>query len=320
MRLRGEKISWLFLVLLLSIGMATTAKDLYRFSFSIKGEVAGRFLFVFPYHVYMETGASALFEAERSEHGSHRFSLHGIDGPGFLTRSLGFSGQRLAYLTAAFDMNRALRFIHDKQRLFRQQSPMYAERVKATHKFLLKISDQHKGAIVFERDDGRHTNFRGTLPLDPQYDPGKVGLDFKVYDIMGYALLASHIQIGLKSHEDGRRAWESSGWDFSEYFNNIAWAISGYFKKYLHFRQRHPISLKFHVTVLENGVIVVSGRSNQNVPIWRHFVIRKVERRLRFSPEYRRLISDSLHLEIRDKKGRGGVARTLLKLVEKNPS
>ena len=89
-------------------GKPSTGKNLkYKFEYTLQGEARGVFLFIFRYRFFFCATASVLLEANKIDENTLLFDFAGIDKPGYLLCTWGFTGRTLVTGAADYELKKA---------------------------------------------------------------------------------------------------------------------------------------------------------------------------------------------------------------------
>jgi len=307
------------LVLVLGFCLSAETREnqgLFRFSFHIKGHVEGRFLFIFPYRVVLEIGGSARFSVRSKAGEAGRFELIDMDAPGYLLRTLGLKGRRVAIFAVGRNPHELLRFIEEKIMDFSREYPVLSGGVQRYCKYPLEFRKGLQGLIGFWRDRGAHRVSCRPLNPVPLYDARQVEAEFGVYRIMCEFLRGFNRPLVSDDPRGWPREWVSGGWDFSPRLNAVAWTISPFLKKFIRFRQKKTLSLTFRRTISRDAFLEYCGEARPDMQVWGRFEIQKVRRVVRCRRSNGELLLDMLVLEMGDRRGRGGSATATLERID----
>ncbi len=296
----------------------------YRLEYEIRGGAITRLLFFFPLRVYYEASAALDLAAVPAGDGAVAFSFAGLPRTAYVMRTLGFSGKTMALLTLdeGSDPRAAEDFRNALLSQWQARAPEFADRVKQVKKFTHRLLVTGPRPFDFRRDAaGLYRDV--SVRLEPRYVyyPARTGIYFRVFPTLsGLLKLLNHPF--LPAAEAGREgigplpaSWEGDSLDYSENLNFLARQIEAAVESLVTVRQKSPFRMRFRVAARDNEAVEILGEARPDVPIWKGFLLREVQRRIRLRPGDRQLLAEEFRMEIRNKKGQGGSGRLQLTLI-----
>lgn len=296
----------------------------YRLEYEIRGGAITRLLFLFPLRVYYEASAAVYLTAVPAGNGAVAFSFAGLSRSAYVMRTLGFSGKTMALLTLdeGSDPRAAEVFRSDLLSLWQARAPEFADRVKKVKKFSHRLLVTGPRPFDFRRDAaGPYGDI--SVRLEPRYVyyPARTGIYFRIFPTLaGLLKLLNHPF--LPAGEAGREgigplpaAWEGDSLDYSEDLNFLARQIEAAVESLVTVRQKSPFRMRFRVAARDSEVVEILGEARPDVPVWKGFLLREVQRRIRLRPGDGQLLAEEFRMEIRNKKGQGGSGRLQLTLI-----
>lgn len=315
-------ISWSFLQCRFLHGAPPGASHLkYRFEYTLQGEAGGVFLLLFPYRVFFCASASVLLTAEKSGEKTFGFNFTGIDKSGYLIITWGFSGKTLVTAAADYDLKRARQLLDKDFLIFKEKAPGFSRFIKRRKVFPYRIISRGKNVIKFKRDsDGIHRDCTVDIMLHALQYEKKYNLYFKIYPMLVEILKVynhSFLPGDCKKVSQLRlnREWHSPPLDFTRIMNRLGKRAAWIVDRYITFKQRAPFRLTYRVVSAAPGKLTVEGEARPRVKIWGGFKIGRVTRTIESTMPGGLVLTDKFHVEIRNKKGKGGFARCALTLV-----
>ena len=294
----------------------------YELAFGITGSAKGRILLIFPYRIFYNAEASLLFDTSIQHQKGDIFKLTTIEKPGFMMRTLGFSGRSLAILTADNDKVRGKSYSIELMKEFRSRAPEYSKYIKNYYwnNFTFRKT---RNAISFIRDkNGINRNMRYDLWLKRSPGEKPVMISFNIYRILNEIINAynhsflpenSSISIVMKGPE---MKWTSGDIDFSEPLARSALYSAGIFRKLKPLKQERTFRADYSSSLSDNSYLIIKGSAEPDVSIWGSFRIRKFERIVKIRKKDHVLISDSMVISVMNNSGKGGRVRTDIILKE----
>lgn len=292
----------------------------YNFSYFIKGSAKGHVLFIIPFRVFYQASASVDFSAEKDK-GKYKFSSVDISKPGYMIRTLGFSGRSVALLAA--HKNREKGKIFSKQLLnnFNSVITGFGKYVKKKYYNLFMIPALTKNTIFFSgSEDGVLVSPHSGLQLK-RTNPGRImKINFNIYKIMMEVIKAyNHSFLPHGSNLSGlsrmkNKTWFSRDIDFSGILTRSARLAARVFAKIGYLDQERSFRVKYTIVRSDSDILSIRGESFPDVKIWRNIKIRSYSRDIIIRKKDLVLIRDSFYVEVVDKKGRGGFFKATLKL------
>ncbi|MCK4836282.1 MAG: hypothetical protein KAT17_06580, partial [Candidatus Aminicenantes bacterium] len=189
-----------------------------------------------------------------------------------------------------------------------------------TRKLIFQLPANQQGSIGFERSQyGKHKKFISNFVFKANTDDQKVNVFFKVYKILIELLKTydhSCLPVLNLNELDSKTVWQSPPLDFSPYLNRVGWGAARIMKQFVIFRQKKSFRLQYGVTSMNDSEVEICGEAHPDVKVWGSFKIRDVYRKVKFRSADSVLISDMISLDIRNKKGVGGYAQIILKLMQ----
>ena len=317
------KIIFLILItLILFLSPPTLTGYTYDFSYSITGDARGRILIIFPYRVFYTSDASLLFSATPDDKGNIHFRLTGVEKTGFMMRTLGFSGRSLAVLTADNNKTRGKAKSTILKNSFPIRAPEYSKFIRKYYwnNFIFKRTT---GTITFLRDgSGISRNLKYNLWLKRSSGEKPVKINFGIYRIMGEAIKAfNHSFLPEDTNistlaVNPKRKWTSEEIDFSNILAQSALYSAGIFKKIRPLKQERPFRAKYSSSLSDNSYIIIKGSAKPDVSVFKSFKIIYFSREVKIRLKDHILISDSIIIDVYNKKGKGG--RFTTNLILKN--
>lgn len=296
----------------------------YRLEYEIRGGAITRLLFFFPLRVYYEAAAAVELTAVPAGNGAAAFSFAGLPRAAYVMRTLGFSGKTMALLTLdeGSDPRAAEAFRSGLLSQWQARAPEFADRVRQVKKFAHRLLVTGPRPFDFRRDAaGLYRDV--SLRLEPRYVyyPARTGVYFRIFPTLaGLLKLLNHPF--LPAAEAGREgigplpdSWEGDSLDYSEDLNFLARQIEAAVESLVTVRQKSPFRMRFRVAARDDEAVEILGEARPDVPVWKGFLLREVQRRIRLRPGDRQLLAEEFRMEIRNKKGQGGSGRLLLTLI-----
>jgi hypothetical protein len=279
-------------------------------------DMKGKILFFIGYHFYYEASASVNFLSEVNENNQYAFVYNGIKRTGYVMTTGGLTGNSLYFFTADYNKKNSTQFREKKISHFKNSNPYYAKNIKKIRRRPMIILSKNPGAIRFIRDKtGIHhqpeVNIRLTDSHSNTYS--------NIYKILGKWLLAYNHSFlpddgfdGLNRSPD--QSWYSSPLDYSQVLEAAAKLSSERAEKQARFRQVKTFKLQYRVTSRKKNLLEIRGECFPNVQIWKNMKILHVFRKVKLRLHDSVVMEDSIFLNFRDKKGRGGTVRLKLQL------
>ena len=324
----ADKKILIILFLLISLGL--NGANRYRFSYKIQGKSQGKFLFIFPYRVYFEMGGAAVFKGSSSENSTVRFELEKIDSPGYLMRTLSLSGRKLGVFTCDTDPQMAKNFARQKMSEFDPEAPSFSRYVKKRFLFPYKILSANPGTIAFSLHPGGNTSLHAVnLKSEIVGNHGGNRYYFFVYRMMMEILklynhsylpendLRKHFNQLLAAGESSSEQLKSLSWkgpplQLSKNLTRIGGLMAAIIERHVQMRQQGTFELLYGVKDLTSQIVVLEGSSFPNVKVYGGFKITSFRREVKINHQDGLILEDSLFVEIRNSKGRGGYGEAKL--------
>jgi hypothetical protein len=293
----------------------------YNFTYNFQTDMKGRILLIVPYRFYHEVSASVNFIARKNQEEHYEFCFAGIGGTGYVMTTGGLTGTSLYFFTADYHLEKAANFRENKIVNFKKTEPYYSENIRKIRRRPMKILSTTDDAIRFSRNlTGIHYNSQVNIQLTDSYS----FTYSNIYKILGKMLkLYNHSFLpgGEDRPEVNRleqyihRVWYSKPLDFSKPLEEAARLTSEYAEKNTRFKQEQKFRIQYRVTALNSSNMEICGESHPDVIIGKKMKIRHILRKIKLRLEDDVPVEDMIHLDFRDKKGRGGTVRLKLKLL-----
>lgn len=301
----------------MGICLNAAAQDLYKFRYELRGDAETRILFIFPLKVYFESCMAVNLQAHPASNGELLFSLTDIPEPAYILRSLGFGGKEAVLLFADLKDERNDRFFNEKVEEWSRKAPRYADRVKKMHRYQYRITGVEPGALRFIRSlEGIGHDIHYSLGLDPMFSH-QHSIYFNILPMMKLLLSFydhSFLPSGGMSAVPGN-IWQSELLDYSEKLN----AAGALMEKAVHdlvtIRQKSPFRMYFKEIKENPQQLVIEGNAGERVRLWKGFFIKDYRRLIRLQRSDFKLLEDTLYMNIRDEKERGGYGKMSLKII-----
>lgn len=294
----------------------------YRFDYTFLGQARGVFLMVFRYRFFLCANASVLLKARNI--GGHRleFNYAGIDSPGCLMRTTGFSGKGLITAAAHLDLQKNEPILANDLDLFKKKAGDYARFIKRRNVFSFQLLPRANSALSFKRDlNGIH--HEGSIHLDaqPVKNKKKVDFFFKIYPmLLEMIMIYDHpFHQGdwqtISQLQPGQQ-WFSRNLDYSKAMNRLSACTTKLAKKYVKFKQKYTFKLLYRVTSRTSDCLTIEGRADPRVVAWAKFKIMKVIRTIRLRIPDGVVMLDKVYAEIYKREGNGGIVQCALALED----
>jgi len=281
----------------------------------------GRILLVVPYRFFHEVSASVNFIAGKNKLDHYEFCFAGIGGTGYVMTTGGLTGTSLYFFTADYDLEKAAKFREKKIVNFKKAEPSYSENIRKIRRRPMKILSTTDDAVRFSRDPkGIHYHSRVNIQLT---DPHSFTYS-NIYKILGKMLdFYNHSFLPGDVDKPGvnslgkyvHRVWFSKPLDFSKPLEAAARLSSEYAEKNTRFKQQQKFKLQYRVTALDNNHMEICGENYPDVIIGKKMKIRHILRKIKLRLEDGVLLEDMIHIDFRDKKGKGGTIHMKLQLL-----
>lgn len=299
----------------------------YRFSFSIRGDMKGRILLIKSFRQFYEAGASAVFTLREDEDGNSTFCFHDIDEPGYMMRTHGMSGHSLSILTADYNIQRAENFRDRKIDSFKINVPhFYKTAKKINRRYPFYITSRNPKMLQFTRDkDGRIGKIYVNVAMEHPTYMKEFTTAFNIYRILAVMLRVynhSYLPAGVTIDtlaDTPDRTWLSEEIKFSRVFMGVMNLASRSMGSFVKFRQRKPVRLNYRIIELTEDKIHIEGNGDVNIKVWGKIRLKKAVRKIVLNRVDGTLFEDTIDIELRDKKGKGWIYGSSLKLLEDKP-
>ncbi len=310
----------LFFVLLLG-SLPVSASLRYSFSFGLQGQASGKALIFVPFRVYYEAAATVQLTAISRPGERLRLVYESVPTPGYVLRTLGFSGKSGAILVAAPDYPQAKTFASARIERWQKESPEYGARVSGVKVFPYQVASTLRSSFLFDRTPlGVHEAASERVAIQYEYYPSVHGLYFRVFP------MAAELQ-GMYNHPflpagatgpwgELPEYWDGPPVDYSETLTRVAWLTEKVVKSVMTVRQQKPVTLRYRVTSRTETQLEIVGESRPDVPLWKGFMLREVRRTVRLRPADQSLLLDEIHLTIGNDKGQSMAGHCQLKRIE----
>ena len=305
------------LILFLSLDGGAVQEGLkYHFDYFFQMNMEGKLLRLVPYRFFYEASASVKFKCWERWKGEYEFCFDGIRSPGYVMSTGGLNGSSLYFFTADYDLKRAEKFRERKIVDFKRRQPFYSDNIEKIRRRPMSILSRDEDNIRFIRSKtGVHRDSEVHIPLS---DSHSSTFSF-IYEILGQLLLAyNHPFLPENSvsslQELKETAWYSRPLNFSNLLRETVKLTSEDAKKRAKFKQKGIFRMRYRLMEIEGGQVEICGDCEPHVKIWKemklHLLTRKVTLRLRDGA----VIKDTMFLDFRDKKGKGGMVQLNLEL------
>jgi hypothetical protein len=293
----------------------------YNFTYNFQTDMKGRILLVIPYRFFHEVSASVNFIARKNKEDHYEFCFAGIGGTGYVMTTGGLTGTSLYFFTADYHLEMAAKFRENKIVNFKKAEPYYSENIRKIRRRPMKILSTTDDAIRFSRDPtGIHYNSQVNIQLTDSHS----FTYSNIYKILG-KMLNLYNHSFLPGGEDRwevnglekfiHRVWFSKPLDFSKPLEEVTRLTSEYAEKKTRFKQKQKFRIQYRVTALDSDTMEICGESYPDVIIGKKMKIRHILRKIKLRPEDDVPVEDMIHLDFRDKKGKGGTIRLKLQLL-----
>jgi hypothetical protein len=294
----------------------------YRFEYMFQGKTTGVILFFFRYRMFIYTTASVLLSAEKTDEKSFRFNFVDIDKTGYLIRTWGFSGKALFTGAADYDVQKAQEILEKDFLIFKEKATDFSRIIKRRKVFPYRILSRGENVITFTRDNtGIHRDCSLDMQMQSIKNEKEYDFWFQIYPVLLEMLkIYNHPFFSGDWQEISQlepdREWHSPVLDYSENINRIGERTTDVVGKLVKFKQRRPFQLTYRVVSRIPGLLTIHGEAEPHVKIWDGYKITQVTRTIELRLPDGVVLKDQFHVEIRNKKGRGGYAHCALTLVQ----
>jgi len=285
----------------------------YTFTYNYQMDMKGKILFFITYRFYYEASASVNFISKVNKKDQYDFFFNGIKRTGYVMTTGGLTGNSLYFFTADYSKKNSTEFSEKKINSFKITNPYYAKNIKKIRLRPMVILSKNPKALRFTRDKrGIHyhpeVNIRLTDSHSHTYS--------NIYKILGKWLMAYNHSFlpkngngfeGLKYRPD--QYWYSSPLDFSRVLEAAAKLSSRRAEKQARFKQEKRFQLQYRIKSHKKNFLEICGESFPNVRIWKNMKIKHVLRKVKLRLNDSVVMEDSILLNFRDTKGRGGTVR-----------
>ena len=293
----------------------------YRFNYTFQGETSGVILLFFRYRFFFNAEASVLLKAKPGDGKSLRFDFIDIDKTGLLIRTWGFGGKILIAAAADYNLEKVRQVLDQDFSLFKKKAPGYSRFIKRRLVFPFKILSRGEKVLTFKRGPGGiHRDYSLDLKVQAMKSPKKYGFYFKIYPMLlemvkiyNHSFLPGNSET-ISGLQPGR-VWKSPLLDFTQSMNRIGRQATDMVEKYVTFKQERAFRLSYRVVSAAPGLLTIQGEALPQVKIWNGYDILRVTRTIELSLPQGIVLSDRFHMEIRNKRGKGGFAQCALTLV-----
>lgn len=314
----------ILVILCLASAVILKGELTYNFTYTLQGHTSGKLLLFIPYRVFYESSAAVNFTARKRADAGFEFYFKGIETTGHMMRTSGFSGKTLVVLTANYDVDNAALLGERKKADFDKIAPYYAKFIQRKKQFLFKILPTDHDSIRFTRTpEGIQQNFSMNLMVRFKYYPEKLNICFNIYKILVEMLkIYNHSFLPDKNTDPSLltpfEVWHGPPLDFSPHINKIGRLAARIIKQYVSFKQEKKFRLKYKVSYITDQYIEICGEAHPDIKIWHDFKIKDFIRLIRVRLIDRVTVEDSIHVELRNTRGRGLYAKSTLKLIEQH--
>ena len=299
----------------------------YRLEFTIRGGAISRVLFLFPLRIYYEASAALDLETVRRQDGSLQFTFAGLPRPAYVLRTLGFGGKTLALLAVgagddADGMAADGRFAAALLGQWRRQFPEFASRVGTVKTFPHFLRQAGAQPFSFRRDAaGAYRDIDCRLEPVYRHAPARTGLYFHVFPLLADLLALLNQRALPPGAGDGQAgladAWSGGEIDLSADLNRIAGLLEKVVQSMVTVRPKGRFRLQYRALAVPGGGWEICGEAFPDIPVWKGFMIREMQRRLRLDAEGL-LLADEIWLGLRGRNGQGGWGRLRLRQRDEN--
>jgi hypothetical protein len=295
------------------------AAEKYRLSFSFSGQAQGKILIFFPFRFSYEAAAELQLRADPDGQGGLNFRFDGVSKPGYVMRTLGFSGKAFVIVTAheqhqigeAFGKERVARWLED--------NPTYSKHFRKVKYLSFTVDNRVPESFVFHRNaGGLVSQAASSLALRYKHHPQEIGIYFRVY-----ALFAE--MLGLFNHRvwpENQTAmslppeWSRNSIDLSEVLLRVGAQTEKIVASSVKFDQDRPFAMVYRVLGSDGDSIEIIGKNQGTPRIWRNFHIMSCDRRISLRSRDGLVLRDELKLVIGNDKKQGGGGYLLLERME----
>jgi len=288
----------------------------YRLEFTIRGGAISRVLFLFPLRIFYDASAAVDLETVRGQDGSLQFSFAGLPRPAYVLRTLGFGGKTLALLTVDAGDGADGPFRAALIGQWRRQFPEFASRIGVVKTFPHFLRQAGAAPFSFRRDAaGAYRDILCGLEPAYRHAPAHTGLYFNVFPLLADLLTLLNQRAlppgSASGHEGLADAWSGGEIDLSVDLNRIAGLLEKVVQSMVTVRQKGRFRLQYRASAAAGGGWDICGEAFPDIPVWKGFMIREMQRRLRLDAEGL-LQADEIWLGLRGRNGQGGWGRLRL--------
>lgn len=297
------------------------AAERYRLSFSFSGQAQGKILIFFPFRFSYEAAAELELTAESDGQGGLNFSFLRLSSPGYVMRTLGFSGRAFVIVTAHDQYEVGEAFGKDRVADWQTDHPDYSKHVRKVKYLSFKVENTVPEAFVFHRNGGGQVSQAASrLRLHYKHHPQDIGIYFRVYALFSEILgLFNHVvwpdsQTTMPSSVPVE--WSRESIDLSQVLLRMGAQTEKIVASAVKFDQKQPFSMVYRLVKQDDQITELVGRNQGNPLIWRNFRIQTCERHIIVQGRDALPLRDELRLLIGNEKGQGGGGYLLLERID----